>query len=458
MEGSVIADRIHFATLIMFHYLFPPVTIGLGVLIAILKILQLKNGEDYNGLYARTARFWGRLFVLNFGAGVASGIPMEFQFGTNWARFSDAAGGIIGQGLMLEGSVAFFMESAFLGIFLFGERRVSPKIHALSAIMVSLGSIISAYFITDTDAWMQHPVGFSVGPGGVLRLTNLSAVLFNPFELWEYLHTINGAFVHGAILMCALGAYYLLARRHTEFARICLSLGLIFGFIFSLTQVFPTGSKNGEAIVRYQPTTLAAMEGQFHTQVGAPLAIIGMPDTTKGDLLDPIYVPDLLSYLAYGNPNASVKGLDAIPHNMWPPMEIVYYCYHIMITLGGIFIGLMTVGVLLLWTKKLEQNRWFLWLLMLSVPLPYIANEAGWVTACVGRQPWIIYGVMLTQNANSTNVFTGEVIFTLIGFVGLYILLGLLFLYLVGNHIAHGPDEPEAGAVIGETPVETVTA
>jgi cytochrome d ubiquinol oxidase subunit I len=383
---------------------------------------------------------------------------MEFQFGTNWARFSNTAGGIIGQGLMLEGSIAFFMESAFLGVLLFGEKRVSPKMHCFSAFMVSLGSIISAYFITDTDAWMQHPVGFVAGHGGILRLTSLPAVLFNPFELWEYLHTLNGAFVHGALLMSALGAYYVLVNKHRDFARVCLGLGLTFGLIFSLTQVFPTGSKNGEAIVKYQPTTLAAMEGQFHSQAGAPLAIIGMPDTQHENLLDPIVVPDLLSYLAYGSPNAEVKGLSDIPRNLWPPVEVTYYAYHIMIGLGGVFIALTAIGVFLLWRKTLEHSRWFLWLLMLSVPLPYIANEAGWVVTEVGRQPWVIYGIMLTANANSLNVSTGEVIFTLLGFIGLYVLLGLLFLYLVGLRIAEGPDEPGGEHPEIEMPKEKVTA
>ena len=441
MDSSVIADRVHFAALIMFHYLFPPVTIGLGVLIAVLKIMQLRRGESYDGLCARAARFWGRLFLLNYGAGVATGVPMEFQFGTNWARFSNTAGGVIGQGLMMEGLFAFFLESAFLAIFLFGERRVSAKVHTLSAVLVSVGSILSAYFITATDAWMQHPVGFAVEPSGILRLTSLTAVLTNPFEIWEYLHTINGAFMNGALVMAALGAYYLLARRNIEFARVTLTVSLIFGLIFSLTQIFPTGSKNGEMVVKYQPTTLAAMEGQFKSEPGAPLAIIGMPDTKKGNLLDPVVVPDLLSYLAYGNFHAQVKGLNDIPRDLWPPVEVVYYAYHIMILLGGYFIALTALGVFLLWRRKLESSRWYLWALMLSLPFPYIANEAGWVVTCVGRQPWLIYGVLRTAAGTSANVSTGEVLFTLIGFTGIYIVLGLLFLFLIFKYIAQGPEE-----------------
>jgi len=322
MGATVIADRVHFAALIMFHYLFPPVTIGLGWLIAILKIRYLRTKDEQ---FNRAARFWGRIFGLNFGAGVATGIPMEFQFGTNWAHFADMAGGVIGIGLMLEGMVAFFLESAFLGVFLFGEKRVSPQFHTLSAVLVAVGSTISAFFITATDAWMQHPVAFTQAADGRYRLTSFAGFAGNPFEFWEFMHTVNGALVHGALVMAALGAFYLLARKHQDFARICLQTSLIFGLIFSLTQVFPTGSKNGEVVVKYQPTTLAAMEGQFKTEKGAPLAIIGMPDTQKGDLLDPIYVPDLLSYLAYGDPHASVKGLNDIPRDLWPPMELTYY-------------------------------------------------------------------------------------------------------------------------------------
>ena len=441
MDTTAIADRVHFAALIMFHYLFPPVTIGLGILIAALKVIQVRRGEGYDGLHARAARFWGKLFLLNYGAGVATGVPMEFQFGTNWARFSNISGGIIGQGLMMEGLFAFFLESAFLAVFLFGEKRVSVKVHALSAALVATGSIISAYFITATDAWMQHPVGFAPGPGGVLRLTSLTAVLTNPFEVWEYLHTVCGAFVNGALVMAALAAFYLLARKHTAFARVTLALSLVAGLVFSLAQVFPTGAKNGEMIVQYQPTTLAAMEGQFKTEPGAPLAIIGMPDPKKGTLLDAVEVPGLLSYLAYGDAHASVKGLNDIPRDLWPPVEVVYYAYHIMITLGGYFIALTALGVFLLWRKKLEAARWYLWALLLSLPFPYIANEAGWVVTCVGRQPWIIYGVLRTSQGYSPNVSSGEVIFTLLGFVGIYIVLGLLFVFLLLKHIARGPEE-----------------
>jgi cytochrome d ubiquinol oxidase subunit I len=438
MGTTVIADRAHFAFLIMFHYLFPILTMGLSVLIAVLKTFQLVTKEER---YANAARFWGRIFALNFAAGVATGIPMEFQFGTNWAQFSNYSGGIIGQGLMMEGVYAFFLESVFLGLFLFGEKRVPLVVHWLSSVLVACGTLLSGYFITMTDAFMQHPVGYRVGTDGVLHLTSLWAVMSNPYELWEYTHTINGALVTGAMVMTALGAYYMLANKHLDFARISLRIGVIAGLIFSFTQLFPTGDKNGENVVKYNPEKLAAMEGLFQGEKGAPLAIIGMPDTEHGQLIDPIYVPDILSYLTYGNFHASVKGLNDYPRDLWPPMEVTYYAYHIMVGLGTVFIGEMAIAAFLLWRGGLFRSRWFLWILMLSVPFPYIANEAGWVVTEVGRQPWLIVGLMRTAQGYSTNVPAGEVIFTLLGFAGLYAALGLVFLFLVLRMIAQGPED-----------------
>ena len=256
MGATVTADRAHFAFLIMFHYLFPILTMGLSVLIAILKTFQLITKEER---YARAARFWAHIFALNFGAGVATGIPMEFQFGTNWARFSNFSGGIIGQGLMMEGVYAFFLEAGFLGLFLFGEKRVPLVVHWLSSVLVAFGTLLSGYFITMTDAFMQHPVGYRMGADHVLHLTSLWAVMTNPYELWEYAHTINGALTTGAMVMASLGAYYLLAKKHQEFAKISLKLGVIAGVIFALLQLFPTGDKNGENVVKYNPVKLAAM-------------------------------------------------------------------------------------------------------------------------------------------------------------------------------------------------------
>ena len=437
MSDAVLAGRVQFAFTIMFHYLFPILTMGLGTQIAVLKTFQLIRKDDRYGV---AARFWAKIFAINFAMGVVTGIPMEFQFGTNWAHFSQRTGSVVGQTLAMEGVYAFFLESGFLGVFLLAEKRVSPFVHWLSAVLVAFGTLLSGYFIVATDAWMQHPVGYRMGPDGKAVLVSLWSVLTNPYAGWQYFHTINGALVTGAMVMAGTGAYYLLIKRDEDFGRMFVKLGVVTGVVFSLTQLFPTGAKLGENISRFQPIKMAAMEGQFETQRGAPLALIGMPDKRTGTLLDPIYVPDALSYLAYGNARAEVSGLNSYPVAMRPPVEVVYYSYHIMVGLGTIFIGLLGIGALLLWRKTIFTQRWYLWALLLAMPFPYIANEAGWTVAEVGRQPWIVYGIMTTANGVSTNVSAGETVFTTLGFMGMYALLGLVFLYLLLRIIGIGPN------------------
>ncbi len=445
MIDAVFAHRIQFAFTIMFHYLFPILTMGLGVFIALLATLHLATGEER---YDRAARFWTRIFAINFAVGVVTGIPMEFEFGTNWSRFSQFGGGVFGQTLPMEGVYAFFLESGFLGLYHFGRGRVKPVIHWLSGVGVAVGSLLSGYFIVATDAWMQHPVGFVHDAQGV-HLQSFWAVLLNPFVGWQYAHTINGALVAGAFVMGAVGAFYLLLDQHLEFARLTVKIAVIGGLVFSLTQLFPTGDRASKNVVAYQPVKLAAMEGLFHTEKGAPLAIIGMPDSQTETLMDPIFVPRFLSYLAYGQSQAEVAGLSAYARDLWPPVEVTYYAYHIMAGLGTVFIVIMLCGVVLLWRRRLYASRWFLWILMLSLPFPFIANEAGWVTAEVGRQPWLIYGLLRTAQGTSPTVTAGETIFTLLGFAGIYALLAMLYLFLVGRVVMQGPEEPAAEPAFG---------
>jgi cytochrome d ubiquinol oxidase subunit I len=440
MSDAVIAGRAQFAFTIMFHYLFPVLTMGLSVMIALMKTLQYALKDERYGL---AARFWMKIFAINFAMGVVTGIPMEFQFGTNWSQFSRLDGGVIGQPLAMESTYAFFLESSFLGIFLLAEKRVSPFVHWLSSVLVAFGTLLSGFFITATDAWMQHPVGYRMQSNGVIGMTSLRTVLTNPYLGWQYWHTINGALVTGAVVVAGIGAFYLLARRDEEFGRLSVTLGVICGLIFALIQTFPTGSKAGENVAKYQPIKMAAMEGQFDTEDGAPLAIIGMPDTQKGRLIDPILVPKILSYLAYGDPGAKVEGLNQVSPDLRPPVEVVYYAYHIMVGLGTIFAGVLALAVLLLWRRQLFKSRWFLWILMLIMPFPYIANEAGWTVAEVGRQPWIVYGLLRTADGltPASTVSAGETIFTLLGFAGIYALTGLIFLQLLVRQIALGPKE-----------------
>ena len=435
MPDATIAARWQFAFTILFHYLFPVLTMGLGVLIAVLKTIELRSG---NAAYGAAARFWARVFAITFATGVVTGIPMEFQFGTNWARFSRYAGPAVGQTLFMEGVFAFFAESSFLGVFLFGESRITPRAHWIAAVMVAFGAVLSGFFIVATNAWMQHPVGYRIVDGHV-ELTSLWALLTNPYVRWQYPHVISGSLVTASMVMAGTGALYLLLGRHEEAGRIFLRVGVTAGAIFSITSLFPTGAFHGEQVTRVQPAKVAAMEGLFKTQNGAPLAIIGMPDRERQELMDPIVVPGLISYLAYGNFEARVTGLNDIPEDLHPPIEIVYYAYHIMVGLGTLFIAILSAAAFLLWRGTLFGRRGMLWILMLSAPFPYIANEAGWTVAEVGRQPWTVYGLQRVADASSPNVTAGMTYFTLFGFMGLYLVLGLLYLLLFARIVNEGP-------------------
>jgi len=438
MDSAITLHRFHFAFTATFHYIFPQLTMGLALLIVVLKTLALRTG---NPRYDQSARFWAKIFGINFAIGVVTGIPMEFQFGTNWARFAKASGGVIGQPLAMEGVFSFLMESSFLGLFLFGEKRLGPTAHWVSAFMVFLGSWLSGYFIIATDAWMQHPVGYKLGANGEILLDSLWALLLNPWAGWQYFHNMTAAVVTGSFVMTGIGAFYLLQSQHAEHARIFVRVGVVAGCIASLIMIFPTGDRQGKNIAIYQPATLAAMEGLFETVEGAPIAILGQPDMQKKRLDNPLLVPRALSILTYQRWGAEVRGLDAFPEREWPDsVPLLYYSYHIMVGLGTIFIAVMVISAWLLWKGWLFGSRPWLWLLMMTLPFPYIATTAGWITAEVGRQPWLIYGVMRTSAGASMNVSAGSALFTLIGFMGMYAMLSILFFFLVGREIGHGPE------------------
>jgi cytochrome d ubiquinol oxidase subunit I len=445
MADAVMAGRFQFAFTIMFHYLFPVLTMGLGALIAILKTIQMRTGD---ARYGDAATFWARIFAVTFAAGVVTGIPMEFQFGTNWSRFSHFAGGVVGQTLFMESVFAFFAESSFLGIFLVGERRVGPAAHWFASVMVAFGAVLSGFFIVASDAWMQHPVGYEIVDGRA-QLTSIWALLSNSYVRWQYPHVISGSVVTAAMVMAGVGAYYLLSRRHEELGRTSLRVGIVSGVIFAVFSLFPTGSFLGENVTESQPIKMATMEGLFETRRGAPLAIIGMPDTETRLLMDPIYVPRMLSYLAYGDFRAQVVGLNDYPADLRPPMELVYYAYHIMVGLGTIFIAVLAGGAFLLWRGRLFGSRWYLWIVMVAIPFPYIANQAGWIVGEVGRQPWVVYGLQRTSEATSLNVSGGMTIFTLLGFMGLYSVLALLYVFLCGRIILAGTGGGRAGTHAG---------
>lgn len=447
MSNPVSVDRLLFAFTVTYHYLFPQLTMGLALLLFVMKTAAWRTGNEH---LHRSARFWARIFAINFAVGVVTGIPMEFQFGTNWAAFSRAAGGVIGQPLAMEGVFAFFLESSVLGLFLFGEKRLSQTAHWATSLLIFLGSWLSGFFIIATDAFMQHPSGFTIGPDGSYALTSLGELFGNPWLLWQYLHNMVGAVITASFVVAGVGAYYLLMHRHESYGRTFVRIGVIAGVIASVLQLFPLGDRQGRMVADYQPVTLAAMEGLFQTEQGAPLVLLGQPDMVQHRLDNRLSVPYALSFLTYRRWGTEVRGLEAFPETDWPDnVPLLYYAYHIMVGLGTIFIAVLLFATFKLWRGTLFESRTALWLLMLSVPFPYIANTAGWITAEVGRQPWIVYGLMRTANGSSPTVSSGNSMFTLIGFMGLYLVLGILFLFLAGREIHHGPEAAsEKGAIV----------
>ena len=379
---------------------------------------------------------------------------MEFQFGTNWAGFSKYAGGVIGQTLAMEGMFAFFLESAFIGALIWGEKRLGPRNHFLAALAVALGSWFSAYFIIVTNAFMQHPVGYRLEADGLLGIDSLGAYLLNPWAWVQFAHNQSAALVTGSFVVASVGAFYALRGLHSTQARLYLRAGTSAGLLASLLVAFPTGDQQAKMVGNHQPATLAAMEGKFAGGSNAGVAVIGQPNVRQRRLDNPIEVPGALSFLAYGHFGSYVHGLDDFPKDQWPDnIELLYYSFHLMITLGTLFILIMAYANFQHWRGQLDSDKWLLWVLMLAFPFPYLANTLGWMTAELGRQPWLIYGLFRTSDGYSKVVSSGDTVFTLIGFVGLYSVLGLLFLFLVGREISHGPKEEAIASPAAEPPL-----
>jgi cytochrome d ubiquinol oxidase subunit I len=439
MDDALTIHRLHFAFTVTYHYLFPQITMGLAPLIVIFKSLALwKADERYN----QSARFLGKIFAASFLFGVITGIPMEFQFGTNWARFARYSGGVIATSLAMEGVFAFFLESAFLGVFLYGEKRFGQRVHWVASLLVCLGSWLSGYFIIVTDAWMQHPVGFEIGADGTAHLNSFWSLLLNEWAFWQYLHNMSGAVITGSFLLASLGAFYVLSKRREEYGKLFLRLGVIVAALACVFQLWPSGDAQGKLITEHQPATLAAMECLFDSASGAPIILIGQPNMAKQQLDNAIYVPKALSFLTYQHWEAVVKGLNDFPRDRWPDnIPLLYYSYHIMVGLGTIFVLVMGTALLLLLRKRLYRSRWMLWVIMLSFPFPFIANTAGWMTAELGRQPYLVYGLMRTEEGFSHTVSAGNGLFTLLGFMGMYTVLSILFLFLMGREVQHGPQD-----------------
>ncbi len=412
---------------------------GLSLVIVYFKWKYLKvKIEKYND----SAKFFMKIFAVNFTIGVVTGIPMEFQFGTNWAKFSELTGGIIGQTLAMEGMFSFFLESSFLVLFLFGEKLMGQKLHFLTGFLVFLGSWASGWFILATNAWMQHPVGFEILENGKYVLTHFSALFSNPWLIPAFLHNQAASLVTSSFVVASIGAFYILREKNTEFGKLFLKTGVIFGLASSLIVAFPTGDWNAKNVAKHQPATFAAMEGIFKTEeAGSEIVLIGQPNIVEQKLDNKIAVPNILSFLTYQDWNKKIPGMDQFKKEELPTnIPALYYAYHIMVGLGTVFIGVMLLAVFFLWRKKLFNIKPLLWTIMFLVPFPFIANITGWYVAELGRQPYLVYKLLKTVDGISPTVSSGNTLFTLLGFVALYMLLGLLFLVLVGKTIHQGPN------------------
>lgn len=440
MEVDILA-RLQFAMTISFHYIFPPLSIGLGVILVIMEGMYLKTK---NKMYENMTKFWVKIFSLIFAMGVASGIVMEFQFGTNWATYSRYVGDIFGSPLAAEGIFAFFLESGFLAVLVFGWNKVSPKMHFFSTCMVSLGSMMSAIWIIVANSWQQTPgvIGETfhiVGEGAMERAEILDfwAVVFNPSSMDRLTHTLSSAWLVGAFLVMSVGAYYLLKNRHLEFSKSVIKIGLVVAIFSSLFQLF-TGHRSADGVAVNQPAKLAAFEGHYKTEPG-DLYLIGWVDEDNEETYG-IKLPGMLSFLLYGDTETPVTGLEEFPKDERPPVNIVFQAYHIMVAIGMALIGISFLGVFLWWRKKLFTTKWFLMLLVPSVLLPQLAGQIGWMAAEVGRQPWIVYGLLKTKDAVSKVVEADQVLFSLILFGIIYTMLGALFIFLLDKKIKHGPE------------------
>ncbi|MEO7715270.1 MAG: cytochrome ubiquinol oxidase subunit I [Capsulimonas sp.] len=438
----LVLSRIQFAMTIMFHYLFPPLSIGLGAVLVFMEGMYLKTKDPQ---YEAITRFWTRIFAANFAMGVATGIVMEFEFGTNWAAFSRYVGDVFGSALASEGIFAFFLESGFLAVLVFGWDRVSAKFHFFATLMVAMGATFSAIWIVVANSWMQTPRGFHiVGTGLAARaeITDFGAMIFNPSTLNRLTHTLIGAYILGAFFVMSISAYYLLKDRHIDFARKSFKTALVFGTVMSLAAGL-TGDLNSRMIAHYQPAKFAAIEGNFHTEKGGtPFSVIGVPDEKREKMHYEVAIPGMLSVLMYGKLDKPVPGLDQIPRGDRPPVIVPYMSYHVMIFIGTYLVGLSLLACFLWWRGTLFKQRWLLWIFVVSVVGPYLANEAGWVTAEVGRQPWIVYGLLRTSEGLSRSVQASQVLGSIIMFIVVYALLFAVWVYVLNDKISHGPDAP----------------
>ena len=439
----VTLSRIQFAVTIMFHYLFPPLAIGMGAVLVFLEARYLKTGD---ARFEAATKFWTKIFALNFALGVASGIVMEFQFGTNWAAYSRYVGDVFGSALAAEGIFAFFLESGFLAVLVFGWDKVSAKMHFFATLMVALGSIFSAIWIVVAISWQQTPAGFVIRdfatPAGMVKraeLTDFWAVVFNPSAMDRLVHVLIGAFILGSFFILSISAYYLLKDRHVDFARRSFMTALVVAAVASIAMLI-SGDSQARLVAEYQPAKLAAMEGIYQsTDKGAPIHIVGVPDSEARIVRYNLEIPGLLSYLVHRDPNKPVPGLDKFEPDT-PPVAIPFFSFHIMVALGVYFIVLTLYALWCRMRGKLFNKRWLLWVFVFSVIGPFVANELGWIAAEVGRQPWIVYNQLRTSDAVSQNLRAPQVAGSIVMFGVIYAMLFAIWIYLLNDKIQKGPE------------------
>ncbi|MEG8946195.1 cytochrome ubiquinol oxidase subunit I [Rosettibacter firmus] len=432
----VLLARIQFALTVGFHFIFPPLSIGLAWLLVIIEAIGWKRNDE---TYVMLGNFFGKILGLIFAMGVATGIVMEFQFGTNWAEYSKFVGDVFGAPLAAEGIFAFFLESTFLGLYIFGRNKVSKGVHWFSILMVAIGATISAFWILVANSWQQTPAGYVI-KNGRAELIDFWAAVFNPSTLPRFFHTFLASLISGAFLMIGISAYLILNNKETDAAKKSLKLALIFGFIVSVLQLFPSGHEHGQQVARTQPEKFAAIQGLYTSKSKAPIAIFAIPFDNPPELKVPIEIPGLLSWLAFGDINAKIKGINEFPDDEIPPLFLTFVSYHNMVLLGIYFILITALGTYYLWKKKLWNKTRLLKIYVWSIPLPVIACELGWIAAEVGRQPWIVYKLLKTSDAASITVSSGEILFSIILFGIIYLFLFSLFLYVLIKKMKHGPE------------------
>jgi len=425
-----ILSRIQFATVAIFHFLFVPLTLGLTVMVAYMETRYVRTGEE---IFLKMTKFWSKLMLVNFAVGVVTGITLEFQFGMNWAEYAKFVGDIFGAPLAIEAVVAFFLESTFIGLWMFSWNRVSKRTHVAIMWVVAFASTLSALWILLANGWMQKPRGYEIVAGRA-QLVSFAALIWNPYAWIKFFHTISAAYTVTAFFIMGISAINLLRKRGEEMFKKSFRIAATFGIVTSICIIF-AGDMSGLQVAQNQPTKLAAMESQWNTEKGANFFIFQFPNVDKDDnAIEALEIPKGLSLLAYHDPDATVKGLNDFPPGDRPPVVVAFVAFRLMVGLGFLFVLLALVAVYLAWRKKLTNNRWFLWIMSIAIILPYIASELGWVLAEIGRQPWIVYGLLRTKDAVSKNLSPGDVLGSLIAFVVIYCSLAAVDVFLLTKY------------------------